>query len=66
MIKVVKFMEKVWIMLCILTFLIGLYWSFKGQTFDALYFFGFSLVSLFLFFARRKQRKIYERNNPDE
>lgn len=61
MIKVIKFMEKAWFMISILTFLVALYWVYMGKTFDALYFFGFSIVAIFLFLARRKQRRYHER-----
>jgi len=63
MIKVIKFMEKMWLMLSIVTFILALYWTFKDYTYDALYFYGFSLVAIMLFLVRRKQRKAHERNN---
>ncbi|KAA3650215.1 MAG: hypothetical protein DWP98_05405 [Bacteroidetes bacterium] len=63
MIKIIKFLEKMWLMLAIVTFLIGIYRSIQYSVFDALYFFGFSVVSIFLFSIRRKQRRYHEHNN---
>ncbi len=61
MIKVIKFMEKVWLMLSILTFLIALYWSYVESIYDALYFYGFSAIAIVFFMLRRKQRMFHER-----
>jgi nitrogen fixation-related uncharacterized protein len=55
-------MEKMWLMLAIVTFLLALYWTFKNGIYDALYFYGFSVVASFVFMLRRKQRRIHERN----
>ena len=63
MIKVVKFLEKMWLMLAIVTFIIALYRSFTNDVYDALYFYGFSLIATLLFIMRRKQRKYHERNS---
>ena len=49
MIKVIKFMEKAWMVIAIATFLIAIYWSIKNSIYDALYFFGFSVIAIFLF-----------------
>ena len=61
MIKVIKFMEKVWLMLAILTFLIAIYQSVQNSIFDALYFYGFSAIAAFIFMMRRKQRMFHEK-----
>jgi len=66
MIRVLKFMEKMWLMLCIITFIIALYWTFQDVGPDALYFYLFSVVSIILFVIRRKQRKAYERKKPSD
>tara|TARA_B100000965_G_scaffold405843_2_gene441507 strand:- start:708 stop:905 length:198 start_codon:yes stop_codon:yes gene_type:complete len=65
MIKVLKFMEKMWLMLCIVTFVIALYKTFQQSIYDALYFYGFSVVAIGLFLLRRRQRRLYEKNNPE-
>lgn len=65
MIKVLKFMEKMWLMLCIVTFVIALYKTFQQSVYDALYFYGFSVVAIGLFLLRRRQRRLYEKNNPE-
>lgn len=54
-------MEKVWLMLSILTFALALYWSYVDGIYNALYFYGFSAVAIILFMMRRKQRKFHER-----
>lgn len=63
MIKLIKFMEKMWLMASIVTFLIALYQSFRNSIFDALYFYGFSVIAIFLFYMRRKQRIFHEKEN---
>ncbi len=63
MIRLIKFLEKMWLMLAIVTFIIGLLKTYQNQTFDALFFFGFSAISIFLFAARRNQRRSHERKN---
>jgi len=65
MIKVIKFMEKMWMMLSILTFLIAIYFSIKNGVFDALYFYGFSVVAGLLFLMRRKQRRFHEKQESE-
>lgn len=65
MIRLIKFLEKTWLMLAILTFIIGLYRAYQGSTFDALFFFGFSVISIFLFSVRRNQRRAHERKNKE-
>jgi len=66
MIKVIKFMEKMWLMLSIVTFIIALYQTFMNSVFDALYFFGFSVIAIFLFFMRRSQRIAHEKKNAQQ
>lgn len=62
MIKVIKFMEKMWLMLSIVTFVLGLYYSIQETVYDSLYFFAFSVVAILLFLMRRKQRRFHEKN----
>ncbi|MBL4709004.1 MAG: hypothetical protein JKY48_11265 [Flavobacteriales bacterium] len=54
-------MEKAWLMLSILTFIIAVYQSIQNSVYDALYFYGFSVIAIFLFYMRRKQRMFHER-----
>lgn len=61
MIKVIKFIEKAWMVIAIATFLIAIYWAIQNSIYDALYFFGFSVIAIFLFIMRRKQRMFQER-----
>jgi len=64
--KVILFMEKVWLVLSVLSFLIALYFTYKQASYDAVYFYCFSLVAIVLFVLRRKQRLVHERSNSDE
>ncbi len=59
-------MERMWFMLSILTFLIAIYMSVQNNVYDALYFFGFSVIAIFLFFMRRRQRMFHERKEAEE
>lgn len=61
MIKVIKFLEKMWLMLAILAFLVAVFWSLQNSIYDALFFYGFSAFSIFLFLMRRKQRRYHEK-----
>ena len=54
-------MEKAWMVITIATFLIAIYWAIQNSIYDALYFFGFSVIAIFLFIMRRKQRMFHER-----
>lgn len=54
-------MEKAWLLIAILTFIIAIYQSIQNSVFDALYFYGFSAIAAFLFVMRRKQRIYHER-----
>jgi uncharacterized protein involved in response to NO len=56
-------MEKMWLMLSIVTFVLGAYYSIKETVYDALYFFAFSVVAALLFLMRRKQRRFHENSN---
>jgi hypothetical protein len=56
-------MEKMWLMLSITTFIIALYQTFINSVFDALYFYGFSVIAIFLFFMRKSQRISHEKKN---
>lgn len=56
-------MEKMWLVVSITTFVVAVYHSIKDNVFDALYFFGFSVVAILLFLMRRKQRLFYERQH---
>ncbi len=58
-------MEKMWLMLSIITFIIAVYQSIVNNVFDALYFYGFSIIAIFLFYMRRRQR-IFHENKENE
>ena len=50
-------MEKAWLVISIATFLIAVYWSIKNSFYDALYFFGFSVIATFLFIMRSEMKR---------
>jgi len=61
MLKVIKFMERMWLMLAVVTFIIALVRSVQYSIYDALYFYAFSVISILLFMMRRRQRRMHER-----
>ena len=61
MLKVIRFMELMWLMLAIVTFIIAVVRSFQDGIFDALYFYGFSAIAIVLYIIRRSQRRMHER-----
>lgn len=63
MIKMIRFLEKMWLMIGILTVLIAIYMFFFGTGEDSLYFLLFSGVAFILYFLRRRQRQGFEKNN---
>ncbi len=50
-----------WLMLAIVTFIIAIVRSFQYSVYDALYFYGFSVIASLLFLMRRKQRRMHEK-----
>ena len=63
MLKIIKFMERMWLMLAVVTFVIAIVRSFQYSIFDAVYFYGFSVIATLLFLMRRKQRRMQERED---
>jgi hypothetical protein len=59
-------MEKMWLMLAIVTFLIAVYQSIRESIYDAVYFYGFSVIAILLFVMRRQQRRMHERKQNEE
>jgi MFS superfamily sulfate permease-like transporter len=63
MIKMVKFLEKMWLMIGILTIFIAIYKSIFVSIQDGVYFLVFSAVAFLLFWLRKRQRHGLEKNN---
>ncbi len=63
MLKVIKFLEKMWLMLAAVTLVLAIYKSFTSTMEDALYFYIFCAVSVLLYFLRRRQRKNFIQPN---
>ncbi len=55
-----------WLMLAIVTFLIAVYQSIRESIYDAVYFYGFSVIAILLFVMRRQQRRMHERKQNEE
>lgn len=62
MIKYLRFSELMWLMLAIITFIIGVYHAIMYNVYDSLYWFGFAIVAILLFSVKRKQRRFHEKN----
>lgn len=63
MLKVIKFLEKMWLMLAVVTLVLAVYKSFTSTMEDALYFYIFCAVSILLYFLRRRQRRNFIQQN---
>ena len=62
MIKVIKFLVKMWLMLAILSVLIAIYMAVFSAYADAGLFLGFAAFSFFLYWLRKKQLERIEKN----
>lgn len=57
MLKVVKFLQMMWLVIAIVAFCIATYHLFFTGTKDALFFYFFSGFSFLLFYIRKRQLK---------
>ena len=57
MLKVVRFLQMMWLVIAIVAFCIATYHLIFTTIKDALFFYFFSGFSLFLFFIRKRQLK---------
>ncbi|HCQ29629.1 MAG TPA: hypothetical protein DIU39_05035 [Flavobacteriales bacterium] len=57
MLKWIKFLEKMWLMLAILSATIAIYKLFASTVDDAGFFFIFSAMATILYFLRKRQAK---------
>lgn len=55
--KVIRFLELMWLVIAIISGLIGIYHLFFTATEDALFFFMLTVLASFLYFLRRRQRR---------
>lgn len=61
MLKVVKFLEVMWLLIAICCIVIGTYKLITNPDFmDAMFFYTFCLLAMILYFLRRRQRKNLE------
>lgn len=58
--KVVRFLQIMWLIIAIISFLIATYHLIFTAVQDALFFYFFSGMALVLFFVRRRQLKRFE------
>lgn len=64
MYKVVRFLEAMWLMIAIFCIVTGTYKIVNLPSIqDGLFFYIFSILAIFLFFLRRRQRKNMEKEN---
>ncbi len=66
MLKWIKFLEKMWLMLAILSLAIAIYKFFTSTTDDAGFFLIFSAMSTILYFLRRRQAKSLAKSMSEE
>ncbi|MBI2280752.1 MAG: hypothetical protein HYU68_08710 [Bacteroidetes bacterium] len=64
MYKVVRFLEIMWLVIALFCLITGTYKVFTiPDIADALFFYIFSVLAMFLFFLRRRQRKNIEKSS---
>ncbi len=54
--KMINFLEKMWLMLAIVTIILAVYKTFYSTIEDAAYFYVFCAVSIIFYFLRKRQR----------
>lgn len=54
--KMINFLEKMWLMLAIVTIILAVYKTFYSTLEDAAYFYVFCVVSIIFYFLRKRQR----------
>lgn len=54
--KMINFLEKMWLMLAIVTIILAVYKTFYSTMEDAAYFYVFCVVSIIFYFLRKRQR----------
>ena len=54
--KMINFLEKMWLMLAIVTIVLAVYKTFYSTLEDAAYFYVFCVVSIIFYFLRKRQR----------
>lgn len=65
MLKVVRFLELMWLMIAACCIIIGTYKLFTNpDIMDAMFFYIFCLLAVILYFLRRRQRKNIENSSP--
>ena len=62
MLKVVRFLELMWLVIGIISAVIASYHLYKTTVQDALFFYFLSAAAVGLFFLRRKHRKKLEKD----
>ena len=62
MLKVIRFLELMWLVIAIISAVIGTYHLVMTTLQDALFFYFFSAVAVALFFLRKRQRTKLEDN----
>ena len=60
MLKVVRFLELMWIVIAVASLVIGTVHLFRTSVDDALFFYFLAIVAVGLFYIRRKHRKKLE------
>ena len=58
--KVIKFLKMMWLVIAIVSFCIATYHLIFTAVTDALFFYFFSAMAMFLFYVRKRQQKRFE------
>ncbi|HLU84276.1 MAG TPA: hypothetical protein VKZ45_02280 [Vicingaceae bacterium] len=55
--KVIRFLELMWLVIAIVSFVLGVYHILFTTKEDAFFFFLLTILAVFLYFIRRRQRR---------
>lgn len=61
MLKVVRFLELMWLVIAVISLVVGSFHLVKTSMMDAAFFYFLSAVAVGLYFLRKKQRKKMEK-----
>jgi preprotein translocase subunit SecG len=64
--RVINFLEKMWLMLAIVTLVLAVYKTFASTIEDAAYFYVFCVVSIIFYFLRKRQRVHFNEQQNDK
>lgn len=66
MYKVIRFLELMWIVIAVFCIIIGTFKLITVGFMDALFFYVFCILAVFLFLLRRRQRRNIEKHESEK